>query len=200
MARSMANRCRPRKRGNRNGPGTGTPLPPFSRLPLGLAGCHPGGSGEDCTRWSQFRLVLLNHRAVLRRTIIEHDPISRDRRSSYRWAPGGERRRAGALMAAEPASSHWRNRPAAVRGLSVRRSPYPPFQAYLLSAGGYAVVHVPDARGTHAIVPDGADPSEVARAAIATVLGIEPNDVVVAISSAPDLVASAADPFVPRPP
>ena len=76
----------------------------------------------------------------------------------------------------------------------MRRSPYPPFEAYLLRAGDSAVVHVPDARGTHAIVPDGADPSEVARAAIAIVLGVDPDDVVVAISSAPELVASAENP------
>jgi hypothetical protein len=39
------------------------------------------------------------------------------------------------------------------------------------------VVHVPDADGVHAIVPDGAAPKDIARSAIALVLDLDPAQV-----------------------
>lgn len=73
-----------------------------------------------------------------------------------------------------------------------------PLQAFLLSVWEYTVVQVPDGGGAHAIVPEGADPVEVARAAVGTVLGIDPVEVAITItpvrpalsgSDAPDATA-----------
>lgn len=58
----------------------------------------------------------------------------------------------------------------------------PPFQASLLRLWEYTVVQVPDAGGVHAIVPDGGDPAQVARAAVALMLGVDLDEVTVEIT------------------
>lgn len=44
------------------------------------------------------------------------------------------------------------------------------------------MVQVPDADGVHVIVPDGTEPSDAARVAIALVLGLDPVEIAVEVS------------------
>ena len=59
------------------------------------------------------------------------------------------------------------------------------FHASVLRAWEHTVVQVPDADGVHAIVPEGAAASDIARAAIALVLGLDPDDIAVVFSDEP---------------
>lgn len=80
------------------------------------------------------------------------------------------------------ASSHWRNRPAEHRWGMV--STVPTFHAYLVAVWDHWVVQVPDAGNVHAMVESVSDAEEVARQAIATVLGMDPLSIRVVIEPA----------------
>ena len=157
MTRSMANRCRPR----RCACGGARAQGPLDARPIGGGHFRSTGSGRALYP-SELGSPSTDHLRLVR----EHTRVSNQglafasSRRSVIVNLGGGQRRAGRFLAAKPASSHWRNRPAASEA---SRAPSNPSTAgFLLNVWDYRVVLVPDGGGAHAIVPDGADPMEVA--------------------------------------